>query len=312
MTTILEVIGTSKWPLKQWAANMTTDYIRAAIRPGLRYDEIQLAEILEQARKNFHTVSRSAKNIGQLAHEWIEAHLRSRLCATPELPLPINEKARAACQAAAAWIAAHFKPLSMEHQLYLLEFEYAGTLDVVGDVDGELSVIDWKTSKAIYDEMSLQGAAYAQAWAEMYDARVPDRWVIRLDKETGDFEPVKFPRETFRRDLRGFLAARALHVTLESIKTPKPSQALKRVQPTASTLPAAVALAAAFTPHSEPAKTLPPAASPRPMAPVPARIPAAQGNGRIEGFAAAAPAMSNKFDRSYQPRRGYDTPAKLR
>jgi hypothetical protein len=105
--------------------------------------------------------------------------------------------------------------------VYSREHDYAGTLDVVGEVDGQLAVVDWKTSKAVYDEMRLQAAAYAQAWAEMYDLRVPDRWVIRLDKETGEFEPIRFPRETFRRDLHGFLAAKAVHLTLEAMRTPK-------------------------------------------------------------------------------------------
>jgi hypothetical protein len=222
VTQILDVIGGSKlWGLKQWAANLTAEYIRAAIRPGLRYDELQIEQIVERARKHFHSVSRGAKTIGQLSHEWIDAHLRARLYATPEPPMPVNEQARKAIQAASAWIAEHFKPVTMEHRLYSREHDYAGTLDVVGEVDGQLAVVDWKTSKAIYDEMPLQAAAYAQAWGEMSDDRVPDRWVIRLDKETGDFEPVKFPRETFRRDLGGFLAAKALYLALNAVNTPK-------------------------------------------------------------------------------------------
>jgi len=221
VTQILDVIGGSKvWGLKQWAANAAADYIRDAIRPGSQYDELQIEQIIERARKNFHTVSRGAKTIGQLTHEWIETHLRSRLYATLEPPLPVNEQVRKAIEAASAWIAEHFRPFSMEHRLYSREHDYAGTLDVVGEVDGRLAVVDWKTSKAIYDEMPLQAAAYAQAWAEMNDERVPDRWVIRLDKETGEFEPVTFPRETFRRDLRGFLAAKALHLTLTAMDTP--------------------------------------------------------------------------------------------
>lgn len=238
VTQILGVIGGSKvWGLKQWAANLASDYIREAIRPGLRYDELQIEQIIERARKNFHTVSRGAKTIGQLAHEWIDAHLRARLYATPELPVPVNEQTRKTIQAASAWIAEHFKPVTMEHRLYSREHDYAGTLDVVGEVDGQLAVVDWKTSKAIYDEMPLQAAAYAQAWAEMYDERVPDRWVIRLDKETGEFEPVKFPRETFRRDLRGFLAAKALHLTLNAMNTPKSPQWAK---PALASAPAAI------------------------------------------------------------------------
>jgi PD-(D/E)XK nuclease superfamily len=236
VTQIIDVIGGSKvWGLKQWAANLASDYFRNAIRPGVSYDELQIEQIIERARKHFHTVSRGAKTIGQLAHEWIEAHLRARLYATPELSVPVNEQTRKAIQAASAWIAKHFRPVTMEHRLYSREHDYAGTLDVVGEVDGQLAVVDWKTSKAIYDEMPLQAAAYAQAWSEMYDARVPDRWVIRLDKETGDFEPVQFPRETFRRDLNGFLAAKALHLTLNTMSKPKSPRVAKGVSVSAPT-----------------------------------------------------------------------------
>jgi hypothetical protein len=243
VTQILRVIDKSG-ALTQWAANATSDYIRAAIRPGVCYDELQIDQIIEQARRNFHTVSRSAKTVGQLAHEWIEAHLRASLYATPALPLPVNEQTQKAIQAASVWIAEHFKPLTMEHRLYSREHDYAGTLDVVGEVDGQLAVVDWKTSRAVYDEMRLQAAAYAQAWAEMYDVRVPDRWVIRLDKETGEFEPVRFPRETFRRDLHGFLAAKNVHLTLEAMRTPNSPRTK-----IASSNPAPAATAASVPPE---------------------------------------------------------------
>jgi hypothetical protein len=86
------------------AANAATDYVRGAIRPGVSYDELQIEQIIEQARGNFHTVSRSAKTVGQLAHEWIEAHLRASLYATPALPLPVNEHTRKAIQAGSVCI----------------------------------------------------------------------------------------------------------------------------------------------------------------------------------------------------------------
>jgi hypothetical protein len=45
VTRILDVIGGPKvWGLKQWAANAATDYVRGAIRPGVRYDELQIRD----------------------------------------------------------------------------------------------------------------------------------------------------------------------------------------------------------------------------------------------------------------------------
>lgn len=279
VTQILGVIDKSG-PLTQWAANMTVEYIRAAVRPGLRYDEIQLAQIIDQARFNFRTVSKGAKNVGQLAHEWIEAHLRARLRGTPELPLPVNEQARAACGAAAEWIAQHFQARAMEHRIYSREGDFAGTLDVFGDVDGAPAIVDWKTAGAIYREFRLQTAAYAQAWAEMHDERVPDRWVIRLDKDSGEFEAVKFPREEYRADLRGFLAAKALDARLELIKTPRRVAAPQPQTTLAGTVRLAGSAPFAALPSVMPQavipQAVPAAAQPGPMAPVRAAIPAQQ------------------------------------
>lgn len=312
-------------PLTQWAANSTVEYLRAAIRPGARYDEIQLGTILDQARFNFRSVSKGAKAVGQLAHEWIEAYNRNLISAvqSPAQPLPINEQARSAITAAVSWISQHFKPLSMEHRIYSREHEFAGTLDVLGDVDGEIAIVDWKAAGAIYREFRLQTAAYAQAWAEMNDDRVPDRWVIRLDKESGEFEAVKFPREDYRRDLQGFLAAKQLHLTLEAIKTPR---AAPKVTP---------------VPEHHKNVISPAVSRPGPMAPPPARMPvrripatmlpsqpvnplppAARTAPRIEGFAqqqkGPASAVNGNEARafksettpatSYAPRRSYNRP----
>jgi len=274
VTSILGVI--EKPALVQWAANMTTEYIRAAWRPGLRYDEIQLNDILEKARFNFRDASRNAKTIGQLAHEWVESYQRAQLYGTPELPLPVNEQAKAACQAAASWIAQHFKPRSMEHRVYSREGDYAGTIDVAGDVDGVPAIVDFKAAGAVYKEFRLQAAAYAFAWAEMHDERVPDRWVIRLDKETGEFEAVKFPREEFRADLKAFLAAKALHMRLEGMKKPAAAPKVTATAPQA----ALAVVPKKPGPMAPPPAKLPPAPKPQPQPKSYRRVEGTPRNGR--------------------------------
>ena len=72
----------------------------------------------------------------------------------------MNEQARAACQAAAAWIEQHFQPLHMEHRVYSREAEYAGTIDVFGKVDGEPAIVDFKAAEpAKKDLLTLESAA---------------------------------------------------------------------------------------------------------------------------------------------------------
>jgi len=61
-----------------------------------------------------------------------------------------------------------FEPLMSEQVVWSDKFKYAGQLDLVGFVDGKLSVIDIKTSKAVYKDSGydMQLSAYAQALAE--------------------------------------------------------------------------------------------------------------------------------------------------
>ncbi len=243
VTQILSVVDKSG-PLTQWAANATVELLRDLLRPGVAYDEIQIAELLEQARFNFRSVSRKAKGVGALVHEWIEAHLRARLHGGAEPPAPVNQEAARACAGASQWIAAHFEPRAMEHYIYSRDHDYAGTIDVYGLVDGRPAIVDWKASSGLYPEFRLQTAAYAQAWSEMHDERVPDRWLVRLDKETGEIEPVLFSREEFRADLAAFNGAQALHAGLkkESRETrpsfsPAPASAVPAIAPSPAPRP---------------------------------------------------------------------------
>ena len=45
-------------------------------------------------------------------------------------------------------------------------YMYGGTFDAVGEIDGNLTIVDWKLTSRIADTYVLQLAAYAQAWFE--------------------------------------------------------------------------------------------------------------------------------------------------
>ena len=201
-------------PLTQWSANATVDALREQILPGQAYDEVQLEAIFEHARFNFRRIAKRAKSVGSLAHEWIKAYLKGE-----RKEMPVNEQARNACQAAKAWLDEHFLMCKAEMQVYSRKYKYAGTLDTVGYVDTWLSLVEWKTSAAIYPEYALQAAAYKHAVIEMgvlgedVSSLLPsiqDRWIVRLGKEDGAFEAVKLPRGQQGKDFKAFLGAKAL------------------------------------------------------------------------------------------------------
>lgn len=59
-----------------------------------------------------------------------------------------------------------------EVYIYSKKYGYAGTADMICTIDGELWLVDFKTSKAIYDEYGLQVRAYGYAYEEMTGTKV--------------------------------------------------------------------------------------------------------------------------------------------
>jgi hypothetical protein len=68
-------------------------------------------------------------------------------------------------------------------------YQFGGTPDAIGRVNGELCLLDWKTSNSVYSDYLLQLAAYRVLWEEIN----PDRplmggfHLLRFSKEHGDF-----------------------------------------------------------------------------------------------------------------------------
>lgn len=74
------------------------------------------------------------------------------------------------------------KPTLIETEVHLFseELKVAGTCDCICEIDGELWVIDFKTSNHLQTTYDLQGAAYAQCYKECFGkeaARVGVLWL---------------------------------------------------------------------------------------------------------------------------------------
>lgn len=81
------------------------------------------------------------------------------------------------------WLNNHqLKVLDVEKQVLSKEHGYIGTLDVLGEIDGQLGVLDLKTSRAIWDEYFIQTAAYVQAHNEGTDTKAKTHWILRIDQ----------------------------------------------------------------------------------------------------------------------------------
>jgi hypothetical protein len=114
---------------------------------------------------------------GTLVHEAIEAILRGTE--------PVqNQFTRPAIEAFAEFSRnTNMKPLMIEERLVSRTHRYAGTVDVVAEIDGVIGVLDIKTSKAVYRDYGLQTAAYVAALREDPSLPQPETsWVLRLDQ----------------------------------------------------------------------------------------------------------------------------------
>jgi hypothetical protein len=130
-----------------------------------------------------------AGDIGSQTHALIEWNLRARLMQEAGPSPHISDKAMWAFMAWEDWAkSVDLKPIWVEQTVWSDTHGYAGTMDLLAEVNGKLTVLDWKTGKAIYPEAQLQNAAYRHALREMGHGDPVQGIIVRLPKNTEDPE----------------------------------------------------------------------------------------------------------------------------
>ena len=150
---------------------------------------------LSIGQEEYDKVINDALEIGNDTHQWIEHYIKyGHACTEPEdyISKSVNAFLDWTTEYNPEWVDA-------ERKIYCDKYKYAGTVDAVAKINGRVCVIDFKTSKKVYKPYHLQVTAYAQAIKRMDGLR---RWplgmILRLDKETGDFEQKVFePKHNF-------------------------------------------------------------------------------------------------------------------
>lgn len=75
-----------------------------------------------------------------------------------------------------------YKPelISSECHLFSDAYKFAGTADIICIINGEVWLIDIKTSNSIHKSFELQTAAYTTAWNETHNIKVEKRGILWL------------------------------------------------------------------------------------------------------------------------------------
>jgi hypothetical protein len=198
VTHILSAIA--KPALVAWAAN--TERAAATEAAADLYDEWSAVGALPRMPRSLFLATLTAKlgdvkahqkslaaagDIGTQVHQRIEWTMRRVLRMPVGDEPPLSEPAEWAFMAFESWAhRVHLKPRMAEEVLYSTVHGYAGTMDLLADVDGMLTLIDFKTGKSIYPEAFLQSAAYQVALAEMGHQIPTAALILRLPKVETD------------------------------------------------------------------------------------------------------------------------------
>lgn len=131
-----------------------------------------------------------AADIGSLVHFMVQCHLRGDEADTSAFSKQQIDKAENCfLKFLEFWEQHGWRSAGEEQQLVSETYKYGGTFDCVAEGE-KLILLDWKTSKAIYDPMIFQVAAYRNLWNEHHpDRLVGSAAIVRIGKdESLDFE----------------------------------------------------------------------------------------------------------------------------
>lgn len=249
VTTYLGVIASRalmNWMAKNGTAKLDT--LVAAIKTrvpqsllqGIFYDAEASWKKREDTEfwKSAKQSAQDAADIGTLTHAWIEAHINGKEVSLSSLP----DAAQRAVNGFLAWEKANqVEYIKTEQTFFHCGLDYAGTADCVAKVNGELTMLDWKTAKGIYANYVIQDWLYALADESQHGDRLYRQVIIGRFGKDGTWEAPIFKRndpigiELAREVIIGCRSIFKLNQTWEKLfpYIPKP----KQEKPNATTTP---------------------------------------------------------------------------
>jgi len=165
---VTNVIGILDKPaLPRWAAKLVAERAMHLKHSLANMDDNEVVDTLKGAP---WSRSKRASDRGTDIHAYLEARM-NRLD-----PEELSDDAVPYKQAADDWfdaVGASFEDVQTEVTLF--HPSYAGTTDLIGILNGNSCIVDFKTSKAIYDEAALQLSALAGCYTDAEGNSLPWR-----------------------------------------------------------------------------------------------------------------------------------------
>ena len=85
------------------------------------------------------------------------------------------------------------KAIATEHRVYHKILRYAGTCDLLCEIDGKITLVDYKTTSQVNSILcAVQLEGYSKAW-ESQGIKIEDQMILHLQK-TGKYKEHHYPR----------------------------------------------------------------------------------------------------------------------
>lgn len=216
VTTILSVINKPylfNWGLKE-GREKTISVLWSLLEDGHMFkSEDELRTILKDTMKEAERKAQQAMDVGSLFHNAVEVYFKEWDGSRSEFIEFISEY----YPEIQHMLETFFMVLDDNHivigaseQMVWHDEGFAGTLDCVALVDGELMIGDFKTSSRISPEYYLQTEAYRRAYNRTSTLYASKRFILRIDKTEG-FDLKLIDETRNEEDWRAFKACLILY-----------------------------------------------------------------------------------------------------
>lgn len=158
---------------------------------------VDWANFLGFKRKKYKDVLNEKALLGTLVHSKIEANLLGTEY-TPFIDIQIENEVDKRFKLFSLW--KEFKSISCQKSEFKVNNNrYGGTIDFIGIVDGELSIVDFKTSKKPRFTHAMQLGGYMNllefAYPDIYN-NITKAIVLCLPDKSDQFKELIIPRES--------------------------------------------------------------------------------------------------------------------
>lgn len=223
VTGYLDII--SKPALVPWATKVALERVREVLvgrlgeegKRRISLDSVWIDSLISEAKKKPKQIKDDAADLGTMAHAWIDGWILGQIAGSPFMPEP-DQRIKNAVDAFLLWVKdCGLEFVAGDTKIASLEHGFGGSLDALGKLpDGSFVILDWKSSKGIYESYALQVAAYEQGLFETYGIGAKELRIVRFSKEA----PVEFEHKTVRADKRPFQAFLHAKNLAELLKEP--------------------------------------------------------------------------------------------